>query len=149
MTDIILFVACALLGYAVGKYFEKRVKEKGDFYSDLKRYVALFRENIVGRQVELNKFNEEFCSACSDGFAAYIACGKIKCRLTTAQRNNLSAFFDNLDCVSSQQLGNHLDYSFKILSDDCNAVLSNEVAKSNVYGKLGLLFGAMVGIVLI
>lgn len=148
MIDIIVFIGCVLCGYFIGKYLEKGVSRKGAFYQDVRRYAVGLRENVTGRQLELDKFNSEFTQNCSADFAEYIESGKVKCRLSHNQKKNLADFFGNLDCVSSQQLSEHIDYYGKILEDDCKQVTEKEASKAGVYGKIGMLLGAMLGIML-
>ena len=82
------------------------------------------------------------------GFSDYLTNGKCKCKLSKNQKKNLLDFFGNLDCVSSVQLSEHLDYYGKILEDDCRQVTEKEASRAGVYGKLGMLLGAMLGIML-
>ena len=148
MSDIIILIACTLCGYACGKYLEKRIKRKGEFMNDLTRYVMLLKVNVEGRRIELAKFNEEFMTQCSQAFADFLSAGKMRCSLSAIQKSNVEKFFDNLSCASSEELRKHLDYYGTVLGTDAKQVLEGEVAKASVYGKLGLLFGLMVGIVL-
>lgn len=149
MLDIILIICCTLAGFALGKFLERRIGEKGKFYQDLTMYVALLKDNVLGRQLELEKFNAEFIQNCGSTFKSYIQNGSVKNRFSKAQKANLDKFFGNLDCVSSQALVEHIDYYGKILSEDAQAVLKNEVAKSSIYSKLGMLLGAMLGILFV
>ena len=147
MIDIVILIACAMCGYACGKYLEKRVKLKGEFYSDLNRYLSLFKVNIEGRQIELAKFNEVFCVNSSSVFREYLQNSKIKCSVTSVQKENINAFFGNLNCVSSQELAKHIEYYSYVFATDIKQIES-EVSKSSIYVKLGILLGVMVGIVL-
>ena len=147
MIDIIILIACTLCGLACGKYLEKRIKRKGEFYNDLTRYVSLLKINVQGRKLELARFNQEFCTQCSQVFADYLRDGKVRFSLNSLQKSNVSKFFDNLSCSSSTELYNHIDFCGNVLSADAKQAES-EVAKASVYVKLGLLLGLMVGIVL-
>ena len=147
MLDIIILIACALCGFVCGKYLEKRVKRKGEFYSDLNRYVALLKVNVEGRQVEMSTFDSEFTSNCSPTFCEYLQNRKWKCSLTSAQKSEVANFFDNMDCVSSQQLQKHIEY-YASLFEASKQTIEQDVAKSSIYVKLGILLGVMVGIVL-
>ena len=149
MLDIIIIVCCILGGFALGKYIENRISAKGKFFQDVTRYAAMLKENVNGRQWELSKFNHEFCKTCSKPFAEYITVGQVKLRLSKLQKDNLSAFFDNLDCASLQALVQHLDYHGKLLAEMSKNVMDNEVAKASIYSKLGMLLGAMLGILLV
>ena len=148
MTNIILLLACSLCGFAIGKYLEKRIKRKGEFYSDLTRYVALMRINIKGRKVELSHFNTEFCSASGKIFADYIACGELKCSLKQSQKSNVVRFFENLSCTTSEELEKHIEYYAEIFAADSKEI-TKDIASASIYSKLGLLLGMIVGILLL
>lgn len=149
MLDIIIIICCVLGGFALGKFLENKVGEKGKFYKDLTRYVAALKENVSGRQLEIAKFNDEFAKSCSKPFANYLQTSKLNLTLKKSQKENITFFFDNLDCASSQALIQHLDYQGKILIDDGKEVLDKEVVKASIYSKLGMLLGAMLGILLV
>ena len=147
MLDIIILISCALCGFACGKYLEKRVRRKGEFYSDLQRYITLLKVNVEGKQVELSDFNEEFCQNCSVAFSQYVQEGKIKCAFSSVQKSNVESFFDNIGCVSSEELIRHIDYYKAVFETDAKKI-SEEVSKASIYAKLGILLGVMIGIVL-
>ena len=147
MIDIIILIACTLCGFVCGKYVEKRIKRKGEFYSDLTRYVMLLKINVEGRKLELAQFNGEFCEQCGQTFAEFLREGKIKCSLNAMQKGNVTKFFENLSCASSEELDKHIEYYGALLNADAKQVTEGEVAKASVYVKLGVLFGVMVGIV--
>ncbi len=149
MIDIVVLIACTLCGYLCGKYIEKRILDKNNFYQDLRKYISLLKENVAGKQLELDKFNRNFSENCSKVFAEYLNDNKLKCKVGAAQRKNLEEFFGNLVCVSSEQLSNHIEFFEKVLSEDIKFVKEQEVAKSSVYSKVGALIGAIVGILLI
>jgi len=149
MIDIIIIICCVLGGFALGKYVENRIGEKGKFYQDLTRYTVALKDNVSGRQLELSKFNDEFCASCSKVFAEFLSTGKIKLRLSKSEKKNIDAFFDNLNCASSQALVQHIDYQGKILTENADDVINKQVAKASIYSKLGMLLGAMLGILLV
>lgn len=148
MLDIVVIIVCSLCGFAIGKYVERRVKAKSDFLSDLVRYTELFRLNIDGRQVELDKFNKEFAENCSVAFREYLTDGKIRCGLSNAEKTSLKNFYDNIGAVGSRELKSHIDYYSAIFSSQ-NKSATEQASKASVYVKLGILLGVMVGIVLI
>lgn len=149
MLDIIIIICCILGGFLLGKFIENKIIEKGKFYKDLTRYVSTLRENVSGRQLELFKFNEEFSKTCSKSFADYLRCGKLKLTLKKSQKENVEVFFNNLNCASSQALIQHLDYQGKILADDGKEIIDKEMGKASICSKLGMLLGAMLGILLV
>ena len=147
MLNIIILIACAMCGFACGKYLEKRAKRKGEFYTDLQRYISMLKVNVEGKQVELDTFNEDFCQNSSEVFRRFLCERKYKCTLSSLQKSNITGFFDNIGCVSSQELLKHIDYYKVVFESDAKSI-SDEVVKASIYSKLGILLGVMVGIVL-
>lgn len=148
MTNIILLIVCSLCGYACGKYLENRVKRTGKFLADLNRYVSLLRVNVEGKQIELSAFNAEFTGNCSEMFREYLINGKLKCDLPKMQREYVETFFSNLSQSSSQELTRHLEYYGAIFQSMDKQFMQKEIANASMYVKLGILFGVMIGIVL-
>ena len=148
MTDIVAIIACALCGFALGKYFERRVRSKFMFCSDLCKYLALFKVNLDVRQLEIDKFNKDFCANCSEVFCEYIEKGKTRCSLNTREQNYVKTFFEGLNAVSTHELKKHVDY-YEAIFADMNKEANDQARRASVYVKLGILLGVMVGIVLI
>lgn len=148
MTNIILLIACSLCGYACGKYLENRIKRKGEFLSDLNRYVTLLKVNVEGKQLELSEFNAQFGSSCSEIFKEYLLDGKLKCTLSKLQRESVEMFFSNLSRSSSQELTKHLEYYGAVFESMDKQFTQKEIAGASMYVKLGILLGVMIGIVL-
>ena len=148
MIDIIILLACTLCGFACGKYVEKRIKRKGEFYADLTRYVLLLKTNVDGRKLEISEFNKEYLSQSGQIFGNFLVNRRIACSLNSTQKNNVTKFFDNLSCASSDELRKHIDYYSDIFNSEAKQVVDSEVANASVYAKLGILLGMIVGIVL-
>lgn len=148
MIDIIIVVCCILGGFAIGKFFENRASSKSKFYMDLVRYMSALNENIVGRQLEIAQFDQQFALNCSKEFGEYLINGQLKLNIAKPQRDNIETFFENLSCSGSKSLSNHIAFYSKIFVNDANEIQS-ELSKAAIYGKLGMLLGAMIGILLI
>ena len=144
MTNIILFLCCVLTGFLAGRAMQKRSLVRADIFSDVTQYVSALKINVTGKQQEMELFNAEFLKNCSDGFRNYFAdkkCGFVN----RTQKQHLDGFFGNLNCSSGELLLQHLNFYEKIFEQDWNSILE-EAKKSAVYVKLGLLSGAMAGI---
>lgn len=144
MTNIIAFLCCVSGGMLVGLHFRKRALQKNQFYSDLVRYISALQLNVTGRQTELAVFNADFVQRASQVFAEasknrrYPFC-------SASQKKDLDDFFGNLDCVGSGALLEHLNF-FRKQFEPVLAECAAEAKKSSLYVKLGLLLGAMAGI---
>ena len=148
MTDIIVILACSACGFAIGKYFERRIRGKARFFDDLNRYAALFRVNVQGRQLEADLFNSQFAENCGKEFGAYLNGGKPVCALNAAEKHLLEDFFNCLKAVSSAEMLKQMDiYSQRF--GELSAKYTAEAGKAAIFPKLGALLGAMSGIVLI
>ena len=148
MLDIVIIIACSLCGFAVGKYLEKRIRNKNSFFVDLNKYIASFRINVDGRQLERDLFNAEFSESCGDGFREYLKGGKLKCKLSAPEQKEIKDFFENLGEVSSVELKKNLDYYSYVFSEK-SKLIAEQSNKASVYVKLGILLGVMAGILLI
>lgn len=149
MIDIIIVICCSLLGFVIGKYIERRIRTRGEFYCDLQKYLSMLKTNIEGRQLELEHFNDDFCCRCSEVFREYLKNDKIKCRLTSIQRSDVANFFQNLGCVNTMELNKHIDYYSVLFASEGKLINEGEVTKATLYPKLGILLGVMIGILLI
>lgn len=148
MLDIIILICCTLIGFALGKLFEKKICAKGRFYQDLTAYIVLLRDNVVGRQLELSSFNESFVQNCGEAFGVYLLKSELQVRLDKAKRKNLEAFFNGMDCISSSALIEHINYYGKVFSEDAKSA-REDAAKSSIYPKIGMLLGAILGILFV
>ncbi len=147
MTNIIMLFCTILAGFFVGKHFEKREAQKGMFFCDLKKYVALLKTNVGGRRLELSVFNGEFSQSSSIGFANYLADKQLPSFLNKNQKQLVQSFFDSLSAVTSLQLLANLDYYQELISAEFSAI-SAKVNSRQICVKLGVLAGVMVGILL-
>ncbi|MCM1395424.1 MAG: hypothetical protein NC132_04845 [Corallococcus sp.] len=113
-------------------------------YLDLLKYIAALKLNVNGRQVELEKFNADFCVNCSGAFSAALCQNKFP-RMKSDKRKTVQDFFANLNCASGNQLLQHLEFYESQLRPDAEQC-AQSAAKSAVYVKIGMLLGAMIGI---
>jgi len=133
-----------LCGFLVGRFLQKQALAKNSMYLDLLKYVAALKLNVSGRQVELAVFNAEFSANCSEPFRALLQNNKYP-RMSSDKRKTVQDFFANLNCASGNQLLQHLEFYETQLRPDAEQC-AQAAAKSSVYAKIGILLGAMVGI---
>lgn len=133
-----------MCGFLVGRFLQKQVIAKNQMYLDLLKYVAALKLNVNGRQVELAVFNADFCANCSEPFAALLQQNKYP-RMPADKRKTVQDFFANLNCASAGSLLQHLEFYEAQLRPDAEQS-AQVAAKSSVYAKIGILLGAMVGI---
>lgn len=143
MTNIILFICCALGGFFCGLYLKKRVTQKNALFVDLVKYTVALQLNVSGKQLEMGEFNAKFCDSCSEVFKD--ALQQKYPALSASQKNAVQEFFANLDCASGDALMKHLAL-FQKQFESISSETATEAKKSSLYLKLGLLLGAMLGI---
>ena len=144
MTDIILLLCTTLAGFLLGLYLQKRVARQTEMWNDLARYITSLKLNVTGRQKELADFNAEFLSGCGATFSDCLVKQKYP-KVSAQQKKRLDDFFASLDCAGSEQLLQNLDYYAKQFESDVKDS-GDALKKSSIYLKLGLLLGAMLGI---
>lgn len=144
MINIILLICCILVGFLLGIVVRKQVVSSAELFSDAVKYVELFRLNVSGKRLEVTQFNAEFLQDCSESFGRYLEKREGR-RMSSQHKKHLQEFFDNLDCASGEAVLQHLDFYEKIFREDWDACRAL-ATKSSLYVKLGLLLGAMIGI---
>lgn len=149
MKDIILIIACALCGFFLGKFLERQSVRKNDFYRDLTKYLYMLKLNVNSRQIELEKFNVEFCNAASLTFAEFLQKARYPRFLKSNEKNDVKTFIDGLSCTSSAELLKHIEYYVSIFESKSKQLLENESKRSCLFVKLGILLGVMIGILLV
>lgn len=147
MTNIIILFCTILAGFLIGKHFEMREAQKGLFFCDLKKYVALLKTNVNGKRLELSVFNDEFVKSSSRLFAVYLTDKQLPSCLNKNQKQLVQSFFDSLSAVTSSQLIANLDYYEQLISAEFSAV-SEKVNSRQICVKLGVLVGVIIGILL-
>lgn len=144
MINIILLICCICVGFLLGRVVQKQAIARSELFADAVKYAELFQMNVLGKRLEVAKFNANFLEDCTEPFKNYLSKNG-GCKLSPQQKKHLENFFQNLDCTSGEVLLQHLQFYEKVFRDDWN-VCKEEAAKSALFVKLGLLLGAMVGI---
>lgn len=144
MSGILLLICCILCGFCVGLFLQRRERDCVAFVEDLLRYIDLLRVNIDTERKSLAAFDSEFVTRCGKPFAGYrTGTGGAPSKRTGKLADD---FFDGaVACNNSQQLAKHLDY-YKAVVTAQLAEMSGGGKRKGLYVKLGLLLGAMVGL---
>lgn len=144
MSGILLLICCILCGFCVGLFLQRREKDCMTFVEDLLRYIDLLRVNIDTERKSLAVFDGEFISRCGKQFSDYRSgTGGAPSKRTGKLADE---FFDGVvACNNSQQLAKHLDYYKAVVAAQL-AEMSYGGKRKGLYVKLGLLLGAMVGL---
>lgn len=144
MTNILVLFCCITAGLLVGIFLKRRAVRKNLFWRDLSEYADALKLNVVGRQLEIKKFNDEFCLNACAVFAEAVNSQNFSV-LNARQTDTVRRFFNSLDCSGGEALLQHLQFYQKIFHVEFEAS-AEEVKKSSLYIKLGLLAGVSAGI---
>ena len=144
MSGILLLICCILCGFCVGLFLQRRERDNVTFVEDLLRYIDLLRVNIDTERKSLAAFDSEFVARCGKQFSDYRSgTGGAPCKRTGKLADD---FFDGVvACNNSQQLAKHLDYYKAVVAAQL-AEMTCGGKRKDLYVKLGLLLGAMVGL---
>ena len=145
MSDILLLICCILSGFCVGLFLQRRKTEQVLFLRDLTNYLSLLRANVSSKRIPLPGFNEQFSAQCSKGFAEYLS-GSKTLPFPKNDATQINAFFDGLSCTNSDELLKHIDYYEKIFARLSSVYFDQADKQKGRYVKLGVLLGAMVGV---
>lgn len=129
----------------MGLFLQRRERDCVTFVEDLLRYIDLLRVNIDTERKSLAAFDSEFISRCGKQFSDYRSGtgGGAPNKRTGKLADD---FFDGVvACNNSQQLAKHLDYYKAVVAAQL-AEMSCGGKRKGLYVKLGLLLGAMVGL---
>lgn len=145
MSGILVLICCVLVGFCVGLFLQRRKTDNLSFVEDLLKYIELFRVNVTTGQKTIEDFDKEFLSACGKAFADY------KNGLSVGLDKSVKALADEFfvgaeQANNSQQLLKHLDYFCAKAQSKYAEVSKNADKQKGLYVKLGLLTGAMVGL---
>lgn len=148
MTDIILLICCILAGFFVGRYTQSVINTKNLFYLDTLKYIENLQINIKTKQIGIPSFNQEYSKICTSEFKAFLFDNKIEVHLSRAERKNILSLTNTMLDTSSDTLYSNLSFVSKLINDDYQLFYNSNFLKSKVYDKIGLLLGAIVGILL-
>ena len=113
---------------------------------DLSNYVALLRLNLDTKRRPIKEINKEFGEKCGKAFRTYLTDPTAYIPTDKQLRADVVAFTQGLSCGSSSELAKHLDYYGKMFAELADKAEKDGKSKSGLFVKLGLLLGAMVGI---
>ncbi len=149
MTDIIVFLMCALAGFLVGNYLKKQSIHKNFFYLDSIKYIKLLLTNIDTKQVVLNDFNADYCISCCKDFNEFISLGKMPSYLLKTEKKLFNDLQYSLTNTIRDKMIINLNFLLEQINGQYEEFVSSKFTQAKVYEKIGLLCGAMIGILLI
>lgn len=126
----------------LGKYCKRRLTERHAALCDAARYAQALKVNVEGRQQQMTQFTEQFCMTASQPFCNVVQ-GKYGC-LKGTEKAVVAEFFAKTQYSSAEELS----YTLSEYGERLRA-LAEEAriqAEKTVYPKVGLLLGAMAGI---
>lgn len=155
MTDIVLLILCILLGFWLGKSWERQMWLREEVISLHCEFARNLLSNVKCGKVTMTQFVSDFTVECKSD--AFIKCvdkffyGKetsIGVKLTTQQLKSISDFWSGR-FTSTQQFISHIEYYIDYFGNLSRQLKEECRQRSSLGMKLGILLGSALGLMLI
>lgn len=155
MTDIILLILCILLGFWLGRCWERQMWLREEVISLHCEFARNLLSNVKCGKVTMTQFVSDFTAECKSD--AFIKCvdkffyGKetsIGVKLTTQQLKSISDFWSGR-FTSTQQFISHIEYYIDYFGNLSRQLKEECRQRSSLGMKLGILLGSALGLMLI
>lgn len=155
MTDIILLILCILLGFWLGRCWERQMWLREEVISLHCEFARNLLSNVKCGKVTMTQFVSDFTAECKSD--AFIKCvdkffyGKetsIGVKLTTQQLKSISDFWSGR-FTSTQQFISHIEYYIDYFGNLSRQLKEECRQRSSLGVKLGILLGSALGLMLI
>lgn len=149
MTDILVLFFSIGSGFCVGKYLRDRLWDKNQFYLEVIKYTKLLIANIQSKQIELDIFNKSFCSSCNSTFCNFILSGVVPSYFNKSDSAFFTRYYGSLKDSASNKLLPTLQFDLQQLDALYHTFSIDKLKYSKIFVQLGLLCGAIIGILLL
>ena len=155
MTDIVLLILCILLGFWLGRCWERQMWLREEVISLHCEFARNLLSNVKCGKVTMIQFVSDFTAECKSD--AFIKCvdkffyGKetsIGVKLTTQQLKSISDFWSGR-FTSTQQFISHIEYYIDYFGNLSRQLKEECRQRSSLGVKLGILLGSALGLMLI
>lgn len=155
MTDIVLLILCILLGFWLGRCWERKMWLREEVISLHCEFARNLLSNVKCGKVTMTQFVSDFTAECKSD--AFIKCvdkffyGKetsIGVKLTTQQLKSISDFWSGR-FTSTQQFISHIEYYIDYFGNLSRQLKEECRQRSSLGMKLGILLGSALGLMLI
>ena len=155
MTDIVLLILCILLGFWLGRCWERQMWLREEVISLHCEFARNLLSNVKCGKVTMTQFVSDFTAECKSD--AFIKCvdkffyGKetsIGVKLTTQQLKSISDFWSGR-FTSTQQFISHIEYYIDYFANLSRQLKEECRQRSSLGMKLGILLGSALGLMLI
>lgn len=155
MTDIVLLILCILLGFWLGRCWERQMWLREEVISLHCEFARNLLSNVKCGKVTMTQFVSDFTAECKSD--AFIKCvdkffyGKetsIGVKLTTQQLKSISDFWSGR-FTSTQQFISHIEYYIDYFGNLSRQLKEECRQRSSLGVKLGILLGSALGLMLI
>lgn len=148
---LIVFVLCAFVGCMAGLLCARRICEKENYYKELSNFCSHFKSCVAFRNDEIaNVINGFPCRSTllkSQLYAKANATNEYdQGFLNTEEYSVVSDFLYNLGRFDEQTQIEDVMRNKEIFEDNYKSLKEKNAVKRPMYIKLGLLFGALVGV---
>lgn len=150
MTDIVVMICCAMLGYVVARLINNRLIAREWVYEYLSLFVVDLSDNVKHEKQTLHSFVASSNKPYKDTVLQLLNSGSInKCSLSSSEQAELSQFVRGLDATNSSALLLHLDRFADIFDKQYIALHNSNKSQCSVNTKVGILLGAVLALLLI
>ncbi len=147
MTDIVVLLMPIFVFACIGAWLDMRNERQIKLLKDLVRYTSELQENVNGNKLDLPTFNNVFEQTASNTFID-VKSGEKSCFISSQLFSQAQLFFDGLHNSSTNALLQHLA-AFNLQYTNMLEKLQQKSVVKNLFLKLGVLFGALISILLI
>ena len=155
MTDIVLLILCILLGFWLGRCWERQMWLREEVISLHCEFARNLLSNVKCGKVTMTQFVSDFTAECKSD--AFIKCvdkffydkeTSIGVKLTTQQLKSISDFWSGR-FTSTQQFISHIEYYIDYFGNLSRQLKEECRQRSSLGMKLGILLGSALGLMLI
>lgn len=155
MIDIVLLILCILLGFWLGRRWERQMWLREEVISLHCEFARNLLSNVKCGKVAMAQFVSEFAAECKS--EAFVQCvdkffyrkeTPIGVKLTSQQLKCIEDFWSG-KFTSTQQFVSHIEYYIDYFSNLSKQLKEECRQRSSLGVKLGILLGSAVGLMLI
>ena len=155
MIDIVVLILCVFVGFVLGRRSERMLFNKERLFTSMHDFARNLLYNARYTKLPLKEFVENYNAG--NGAEVFSQCvdryfyGKdiaISAKLTAQQQKYIEDFWHNLSALNTEQFVGHVEYYGNYFADQSEKLRKECADKASLGPKLGILIGAIVGLML-
>lgn len=150
MTDIVVIFCCSLLGYIIARLINNRLRNREMVYEQLALFAHDLANNVQHEKQTLYSFVSSSNKSYRDTILQLLDNNKVDCcSMPSSALEEIRQFIAGLDATNSSALLLHLARYSEIFDNQYSALHSANKTQCSVNGKVGILLGAVLALLLI